>query len=236
MGSNENLNINPSGPGAPQASNTAEALKPSVGSQVKGPINESHHRLPDESVNTSGVQQSPRNAEVGSEERNIRKNLRKQNNNNRTQQQRFNRFKLKPHQVYQHNQQMLEQLFANKYYKKFFVIKAKSSENLAEINVIKANKQLENILKGKPKKINELRDESLLVEVKDEEQSLRIKNINKLDKVDVTVVEHESLNRIKGTIKYKNQPRYKTEEILEALREQVLWICTRWIEELAQNG
>ena len=50
--------------------------------------------------------------------------------------------------------------------------------------------------------------------------SLRIRNIQKLDQVAVSVTEHETLNKIKGTIRYKNQPRYKTEEILDALKEQ----------------
>ena len=76
MGSNENLNINPSGPGASQASNTAEALKPSIGSQDKSP-KMSHRRLPDDSVNPSGVQQSPLHGEVRIEDRSIRKNQRK---------------------------------------------------------------------------------------------------------------------------------------------------------------
>ena len=77
----------------------------------------------------------------------------------------------------------------------FFVIKAKSNENLAEVNVTKANFQLENALKGKPAKINELRDRNLL-EGKDEEQSLGIRNIHKLYQVAVSVTEHETLNKI----------------------------------------
>ena len=105
-------------------------------------------------------------------------------------------------------------MFTNKYKKIFFVIKAKLNENLAEVYVIKANFQLETALKGKPTKVNELRDWNLLVEVKDKEQSLHIRNIQKPDQVAVSVTKHETLDKIKGTIRCKNQTRYKTRKFL----------------------
>ena len=129
----------------------------------------SHHRLPDESSSiASGAMQSPRNQEVVNDNQ-IKENERRTRNNSHNQ-QRTNRFKLRPHQVYQKNQQIFENMFTNKYYN-FLVIKAKLNENLVEVNVINENSQLESVLKGTLTKINELRDWSLLVEVKDEEQS-----------------------------------------------------------------
>ena len=101
------------------------------------------------------------------------------------------------------------------------MIHANAGANLAEINVIKANKQMETILRGKPKKITELRGGSLLVEVKDEEQRLQIRSIKKLDETDVTTTEHASLNKVKGILRYKNQLRYSNEEILNTLHQVI---------------
>ena len=49
--------------------------------------------------------------------------------------------------------QIHEEIFSPKQFKKYFLIKSKSGNNLAEINVIKANKQLTNHLRGKPSKV-----------------------------------------------------------------------------------
>lgn len=43
-------------------------------------------------------------------------------------------------------------------YKVFYVIKSKSGENLAEINVVQANKEIIHALNGKPRRISEQRD------------------------------------------------------------------------------
>ena len=59
--------------------------------------------------------------------------------------------------------------------------------NLANIDVIKANKQMSEQIKGKPRKVTELRDGSLLVEVSNEQQSKLIQSIVKLDETKVTV-------------------------------------------------
>ena len=42
----------------------------------------------------------------------------------------------------------------------------------------------------------------------------------KFDETDVTTTEHASLKKIKGTIRYKNQPRYSNEEMLKTLKKQ----------------
>ena len=99
------------------------------------------------------------------------------------------------------------------------MIKANSRENLAEINLIRANAQFEFILKGKPSKVTELRDGSLLVKAKNEKQRIRIRNVKKLDKTEVTTSEHETLNEIKGRIRYKTQPRCSN-EICNILKDQ----------------
>ena len=77
---------------------------------------------------------------------------------------------------------------------------------------------MENILKGKPKKITELRDGSLLVEVLNKQQSSNIANITNLDGVQVEVTQHAKLNQVKGTIRYIYQPKYSPDDILSELK------------------
>ena len=102
----------------------------------------------------------------------------------------------RPLERYQESQRLFQETFTNKYYKKYFIIRATSGENLAEINVIKAYKYMTTELHGKPKRVSELRDGSLLVEVMNEEQSSLITNIRKLEGVDVVIAEYPTLNQI----------------------------------------
>ena len=94
---------------------------------------------------------------------------------------------IKPNQS--RNKIKFENLFNNNYYKKFFTISSRNGSHLAEINVIRANKQLQHTLKGKPEKVAELRDGSLLVEVANEQLSDHLHNLNALDEIEVTIKE-----------------------------------------------
>ena len=132
----------------------------------------------------------------------------------------LNRDRKKPHEIYLEKQKILEEMFTNKYYKKFFTIKAETAADLAAIDVIKANKQLEAVLGGEPKSVTELRDGSLLVEVRNEEQSVRIRNVKNLDNLVIEVKDHQKLNQIKGTIRYKNLPNYTEQQLLDELQTQ----------------
>jgi len=125
----------------------------------------------------------------------------------------------RPHERYAESQRILENLFSNEDFTKFFTIKAKNGSSLAEINVIAANKQMNRILGSKPRKVSELRDGSLLVEVANKQQSALIHTIKKLDQTDVEVSKHSKLNQVQGTIRYANKPNYSTAQILEALGE-----------------
>ena len=93
-------------------------------------------------------------------------------------------------------------------------------ENLAEVNVIKANIELEIALKGKQKNVTELRDGCLLVEIANENQSLLKKHLKKLDDRTIEIREHTTLNQVKGTIHYRNRPGYSDEDILNELKSQ----------------
>ena len=86
-------------------------------------------------------------------------------------------------------------------YKKFFLMKDPNNEPLwPKLNTLEANRELIRIIKGEPKRITELKNGSLLIEVMNKEQSIKIKQIKKLNNIDVVVNEHNSLNSTKGTI------------------------------------
>ena len=78
----------------------------------------------------------------------------------------------------------------------------------------------ESQLKGKAIKISELRNGTLLIEVRNEEQSKNIQKIEVLAGVKVKVTPHSTLNTIRGTIRYNNLPRYDNDTILKELRSQ----------------
>ena len=103
-------------------------------------------------------------------------------------------------------------------FKKFYVIKTVDGSSMAEIDVFQANREIERKLCGKPAKITETRAGTLIVEAKDEKQSIALSMIESLADVPVAVVEHERLNEIKGTIWYANQRRYTEEQILGELK------------------
>merc|ERR1712055_418840 len=161
-----------------------------------------HHRLPGGNDSASNAQQSSRtqnNAKEINQNNNNDKNNKPANGRNKNKTNTTKTFfKLKPHQRYMQNQRILEDMFTNKYYKKFFTIKGANGEFLSRVDAIKASEQLAQIIKGEPKKVVELSNGNLLVEVLNEEQSNKIKT---LDGVNVTVEEHATLNQIKGTIK-----------------------------------
>ena len=104
-------------------------------------------------------------------------------------------------------------------YDRFYLITLKDGSNIAEIDVIKANKQLEQKLRGKPRKVNETRAGGLLIEVKNKEQSEAIQTITTLAGKEILVQAHATLNQTKGTIRYANKPNYSPEEILAELKQ-----------------
>lgn len=104
-------------------------------------------------------------------------------------------------------------------YDHFFTISTDSNVPLSDIDVIKANEQLEACLGGRPKKLTELRSGGLLVEVASLHQSQRILNLKTLDTATVTVSPHSSLNQCKGTIFFPNRPQYSDEQLLTHLRQ-----------------
>ena len=120
----------------------ANAQKSCAGAQVKDSTTYAHLKLQGEA---DRMQQLSQNAETSVP--NIQcKNDRNSNLGKRNYKQQ----RPKPHEVYRHNQKVLQDLFQEKYFKKFFIFKSSEEKNLAEINVIKANKELQATLKGNP--------------------------------------------------------------------------------------
>ena len=119
------------------------------------------------------------------------------------------------------NQQreIFHKIFSPKKFTKFFTIEAINPDlNLGKVNVIKANKELIKALKGtRPKKVDELRNGTLLVEVQSEDQSQSIRELSILNNIPVKVNEHSFLNQTKGTIYYRNRCGFSEEEIKEEL-------------------
>lgn len=102
---------------------------------------------------------------------------------------------------------------------KYFCITSDSGKNLSEINVIKANKEIERLLGAPPKSITETRAGHLIIEVRNRNQSNNITNLTRLDTTAVKVEAHKTLNTVKGTIYYRNHPNYSTQELLEELEK-----------------
>lgn len=102
-------------------------------------------------------------------------------------------------------------------YSRFFNIAAENGRNLAEIDVIKGNRQLIQHLKGEPSNVTEMKNGKLLVEVKNRQQSNDIMKLKSLDGCEVRVEVHDKLNRVKGTIYYQNRPNYTDEQLLKEL-------------------
>ena len=104
-------------------------------------------------------------------------------------------------------------------YKKFFTIKPQNADqiDLRQIDIIQANKELEKNLGGKPNKVSELNDGSLLIEVADQAQSERMSQVQKFNTIKVAAESHKSLNSCKRTIYFENYQKYSNPTLLEEL-------------------
>lgn len=154
---------------------------------------------------------------------------------NRRQRQR-------PHEIYKKSQEMLEELFTNRDYKKFHVIKRNDDGSMENIHIFRANNKIVEVLGGQPKRISIQRDGSMLVEVDSPEQCDKIKLITKLDGQDVSTSQHETLNQTKGTIRNRKILHYSDDEILEDLQKynknvlSIYRMRSKFLGELTDTG
>ena len=105
------------------------------------------------------------------------------------------------------------------YFDRYFTITAVNQRNLSEIDTIKANEELEGQIGGTPNNIKELRSGALLVEVRNKTQSDNITKLRKLAGCEVNVTSNDKLNQCKGTIYYRNAPKYTDDQIKAALNK-----------------
>ena len=125
----------------------------------------------------------------------------------------------KQHEIYRRNQLAFETMFSNNDNsdRKFFVITPDNGENLCDAITIKANQDLEIKLGVEPKRVAELWSGALLVEVQNEQQSMKIKTINELHTINIIATELSTRNKSNTTIYYKNKPQFTVLEILSEL-------------------
>ena len=213
MGDYENEQNSIKGSGDPLISSTPNTMpEPGSNTQESGIP---HQRQPDAN-NNGQPPQSPNEVNKKINKENIKNTYEGRTTYNQRRNQR-----MRPHERRKQNENILENLFKPKNFTKFFIIKAKNDEeNLAEIDIIRANQQLTHTLKGsKPKKVSELKNGSLLVEVANEEQSNNIINLKYLNDIEIVVAKHDHLNQVKGTIYFRNTFKYSNEDLINELSE-----------------
>lgn len=112
-----------------------------------------------------------------------------------------------------------DRIFRRDNFVRFYLITAKDRSNLAEIDSIAGNEDLQRHLKGSPKEISEMRSGQLLIEVMNRQQSNDIASLKSLAGVEVEVTKHDKMNQIKGTIRYENRPQFTDDQILKTLKK-----------------
>ena len=106
--------------------------------------------------------------------------------------------------------------------KRFFILQSAEANQpplWKVIDTIKANRELLNLLKGRPKRISELRNGDILIEVANNDQSNRIRQIQKLNGHKINVSEHKTLNYTKGTIHSKRFCELDETSLIEELSQ-----------------
>ena len=86
-------------------------------------------------------------------------------------------------------------------------------------DTIAANKELEKYLKGRPKYVSELKNESLLIEVISKEQANKILHIKRLNNVKVMVQIYSALNYTKRKIRSRRYIDTEDDILLEEMKE-----------------
>lgn len=109
--------------------------------------------------------------------------------------------------------------FAPQSFDRFFTVTSTGNRNLSEIDTVLANEELERTLGGPPREIRELRSGGLAVEIRSVEQSRAILNLKSLAGCEVDVTSNDRMNQCKGSIYYRNGPRYTEEQICNALNK-----------------
>ena len=104
-------------------------------------------------------------------------------------------------------------------YPKFYSLKFPSIEIETKINLIAVDKDIKKQI-SEPKKIKKLNKDTLLIEVKSDNQGKKLKEVKKVANLEVVIREHQSLNQSQGTVYSEAMSNSSIEELLEALSDQ----------------
>lgn len=176
------------------------------------PLSSSHRD--EASINASDIRDSGPGVT-----RNRANNLnRNPNSDTEKRRQQFTRRKTKERRI--KRLLTLEEIFeAEPVYPIYHVIKFPGVDIESELNVIAADADIKKQI-GQAKKISKINKNTLLVEIANEAQYDKLRNIKTIDKNPVVIEEHKSLNQVKGTIYSETMSKSTIEEIFEKLKDQ----------------
>lgn len=113
----------------------------------------------------------------------------------------------------------LEDIFEENKHQLYYVITFPGVDIDSELNILTADKELKSAI-GIPNKTSKLNKNSLLVQVKSENQAKKLLNLKRIDDKIITVELHKTMNFCKGTILSEALSQNSEEEILEAVKDQ----------------
>merc|ERR1719259_1062742 len=104
-------------------------------------------------------------------------------------------------------------------YPKFYTMKFPRIEIESKINLVAEDKYITKQI-SEPKKMKKLNRDTILIEVKSDNQGKKLKEIKKVTNLEAEVKEHQSLNQSKGTVYSEAMSNSSIEELMEALSDQ----------------
>ena len=104
-------------------------------------------------------------------------------------------------------------------YPKFYSMTFPSIEIKTKLNLIAVDKDIKKQI-SEPKKIKKLNKDTLLIEVKSDNQGKKLKEVKKIADLEVVIREHQSFNQSQGTVYSEAMSNSSIDELLEALSDQ----------------
>ena len=113
----------------------------------------------------------------------------------------------------------LQQLQKEEHFPRFFSMKFPRLEIETNLNLIAADKDINKQI-GKPAKIRKQNRDTLLIEVKSEQQGNKLKSVREIAQQQVETQEHTFLNQSRGTVLSEAMSNSSLEELQEVLEPQ----------------
>ena len=111
-------------------------------------------------------------------------------------------------------------------FSKFLAIKSKETKPITSLSPFIIEKQIESLI-GTPKLVRKPKNELLLIETSRASQADSLLKIKKFFNMKVSVSEHNSLNKSKGTVKDTTLKGETEENIVEYLSQQGVIACKK---------